>query len=203
MKGTWILPGLLLLMPLSLRAGEAMDAEQLREGLQRLQRQGFWGELELTAGGIREVKVDAMAGDTVAVREILGPLMEHPAVYSLSQIRSLRELGAQRIPLRRAAYVVPRSMSLALGLEVLVPGGGYFYAGQPRQGLVLLALAGAVVGTGLATGKDGAAGWVPLAAWVKVASLVNLHAELRGGSALPTGSPQAGIAPGLQLSWAF
>lgn len=190
-------------MPLALRAGEVMDTEQLRAGLQRLQSQGWWGELELAAGGTREVKVEAVAGDTVAVREVLGPLMEHPAVYALSQVRSLRELGAQRIPLRRAAYVLPRSMPLALGLEVLVPGGGYFYAGQPRRGLVLLALAGAAVGTALATGKDGTAGWVPLATWFKVASLVNLHAELRGINAAAAGSEQAGLTPGLQLSWSF
>lgn len=203
MKGAWILAGVMFLLPLTLRAGEAMDAEQLRAGLQRLQSQGWWGELELAGGGTREVKVEAVAGDTVAVREVLGPLMEHPAVYSLAQIRSLRELGAQRIPLRRAAYALPRSLPLALGLEVLVPGGGYFYAGQPRQGFVLLALAGAVVGTGLATGKDGAAGWVPLAAWFKVASLVNLHAELRGINASAAGNPPAGLTPGLQLSWSF
>jgi hypothetical protein len=180
-----------------------MDPEELRAGLQRLHRQGLWGEVELVAGGTREVRVEGVAGDTVAVREILGPLMEHRAVYTLAEIRSLRELGAQRIPLRRAAYASPRSASLALGLEVLVPGGGYFYAGQQRQGLMLLALAGAVVGTGFATGKDGAAGWVPLAAWVKVASLVNLHAELKGINAAAAQRLQAGMAPGVQLSWDF
>lgn len=202
MKGTWILAGLLLL-PLTSWAGKAMDAEQVRAGLQRLHSQGEWGELELAGGSTREVRVDSVAGDTVAVREILGALMEHPAVYALSQIRSLRELGAQRIPLRRAAYVQPRSMPLALGLEVLVPGGGYFYTGQTRQGLVLLALAGAVVGTGFATGKSAAAGWVPLAAWVKVASLVHLHAELKGINAAAENGRQAGLTPGLQLSWSF
>ncbi|MBI2501801.1 MAG: hypothetical protein HYW07_01015 [Candidatus Latescibacteria bacterium] len=151
MKGTWILAGVLSLMPLALWAGEAMGAEQLRAGLERLHRQELWGELELAGGGTREVRVDSVAGDTVVVREILGALMERPAVYALSQIRSLRELGAQRIPLRRAAYASHRSLPLALGLEVLVPGGGYFYAGQARQGLVLLALAGAALGTALAT----------------------------------------------------
>jgi hypothetical protein len=190
-------------LPFVAHAGEAMDAEQLRAGLERLQSQGWWGELELAEGGTREVQVEGVAGDTVAVREILGPLMERQALYTLAQIRSLRELGVQRIPLRRAAFAAPRSAFLALGLETLVPGGGYFYAGQPRQGLVLLALAGAVVGTGLATGKSGAAGWVPLAAWVKVASLVNLHAELRGINALARERQQAGLIPGIQLSWAY
>jgi hypothetical protein len=203
MKEIWMLAGGLLLLPLAAGAGEAMDPEELRAGLERLHLQGLWGEVELAAGGTREVKVEGVTGDTVAVREVLGPLMEHRAVYTLAEIRSLRELGVQRIPLRRAAYAAPRSAPLALGLEVLVPGGGYFYAGQPRQGLALLALAGAVVGTGLATGKDGAAGWVPLAAWVKVASLVNLHAELKGINAQAAGRQQAGMAPGLQLSWEF
>lgn len=202
MKGIGMLAGLLL-MPLVLWAGEAMDAAQLRAGLERLHHQGWWGEMELAGGSTREVKVDSVAGDTVVVREILGALMEHPAVYTLSQIRSLRELGPQRIPLRRAVYSAPRSRPLALGLEVLVPGGGYFYAGQPRQGLVLLALAGVVVGAGLATGKSGAAGWVPLAAWVKVASLVNLNAELKGINTAAENRQQAGLLPGVQFSWSY
>ena len=201
MKGIWILA--VLLLPLTLWAGEAMDAAQLRAGLERLHGQGWWGELELADGLTREVRVDSVAGDTVAVREILGALMEHPAVYAFSQIRSLRELGPQRIPLRRAAYTVSRSLPLALGLEVVVPGGGYFYTGQTRQGLVLLALTGAVVGTGIATGKSGAAGWVPLAAWIKVASLVNLHAEVRGINTAAENRQQAGLTPGVQLSWSF
>ncbi len=203
MKGTWMLMGALLLLPLAAGAAEPMDTETLRAGLQRLQSQDWWGELELAAGGTREVKVDGVAGDTVAVREILGPLMEHRTTYGLAQIRSLRELGAQRIPLRRAAYAPSRSTSLALGMELLVPGAGYFYADQPRQGLMLLALTGAVVGTGLATGKGGQAGWVPLAAWVKVASLVNLHAELGGINAVAAEGRQPSQTPGVQLRLSY
>lgn len=198
-----IAAGALLLLPLALRAAEPMDADTLRAALQRLHHQGWWGELELEGGETREVQVEGLAGDTVAVRELRGPLLEHHTSYTLAQIRSLRELGAQRIPLRRAAYTPAKSSSLGLGLELLVPGAGYFYADQPRQGLILLGLAGAVVGTGLATGRSGAAGWVPLAAWIKVASLVNLHAELRGINTLAAENRQAGLAPGLELRWTF
>jgi len=199
--------GALALFPLGLWAAEGMDPEQLRQGLERLRAEKLWGEVVLEGGITRDIRVDSVAGDTVAVREVLGALQERRAAYPLSQIRSLRELGAQRIPLRRAPYVSPRSLSLALGLEALVPGGGYFYIGQSRQGLVLLALAGAMVGTGIATGKDGAAGWAPLAAWLKLASLVNLHAEVRGLGADRAAQPQEGmdreVAPQFRLSWSF
>lgn len=199
MRGVWILAGALLLQPLAALAVEPMDADTLRAGLQRLQIQGGWGEIELDAGQTREVQVAGLAGDTVQVREVLGPLMERPAVYSLAQIRTLRELGAQRIPLRRAAYLPPKSTPLALGMELVVPGAGYFYADQPRQGLVLLALTGVAVGTGLLAGKDGQAGWVPLALWVKVASLVNLHAELGGINAAAVEGSRPSPTPGAQL----
>lgn len=196
--------GILLLLPLGLWA-QSMDADQLRQGLERLQTERLWGELVLEGGIAREVRVDSVAGDTVAVREILGALQERRAVYRLSQIRSLRELGAQRIPLRRAAYTPPKSLKVALGLEALIPGGGYFYVGQSRQGLMLLAVAGAMVGSGIATGKDGAAGWAPLAAWLKLASLANLHAEVRGMNAAGDAPrQQAGVLqPGIQLTWSF
>ncbi|MCC7261265.1 MAG: hypothetical protein IT369_01960 [Candidatus Latescibacteria bacterium] len=203
MRGVWILAGALLLLPLVVAAAEPMDAQTLRAGLQRLQSQGWWGELELLSGQTREVQVASLAGDTVLVCEVLGPLMEHRAVYTLAQIRSLRELGAQRIPLRRAAYTPPRSTPVALGMELVVPGAGYYYAGQTRQGLVLLGLAGAVVATGLATGKGGQAGWVPLALWVKVASLVNLHAELGGINAVAAEGRQPSPTPGVQLRLSY
>ena len=203
MRGIWVLAGVLLCMPLGSWAGESMAPEALRAGLKHLQAEGWWGELALAGGTTREVKVDSVCGDTVAVHQILGALLEEPAVYPLSQIMSLRELGAQRIPLRRAAFASHKSMPLALGLEVAIPGAGYFYTGQQRQGLILLALAGAAVGTGLATGKSGAAGWVPLAAWVKLASLVDLHAELRGINAATADRLQAGTPLGMQLSWVF
>jgi hypothetical protein len=61
----------------------------------------------------------------------------------------------------------------------LVPGGGYLYIGETKQALALWALTGVAVGTAIATGEDGAAGWAPLSAWIKVASLFHLRDKVQ------------------------
>jgi len=160
-------------------AQASMEAAELRGMLERLQGQALWGEAVLTGGQIRSIQVDSLKTDSVAVREVIGPLQERSAVYALSDFASLRELGERRIPLRRALYQPRKSTVGALLLEAAIPGSGYFYIGEARQGLILVGLAAAAVGTGIATGEDGAAGWVPISAWIKVASLLNLRDETR------------------------
>ena len=66
-------------------------------------------------------------------------------------------------------------MLSALALEAVVPGAGYLYVGETKQALALWALTGVAVTTAVATGEDGAAGWAPLSAWIKVASLFQLR----------------------------
>ena len=38
---------------------------------------------------------------------------------------------------------------------------------------------GIAVGTAIASGEDGAAGWAPLSAWIKIASLYQLRDKVR------------------------
>ena len=158
-------------------SAEAAEGK-IRETLKKLHDEDLWGEVILQRGGTRDIKVLSIQGDTVAVREVVGALHERQAVYTVAEFRSLRELGAYRISQRRAAYTPRKSMFWGLLVEAAVPGGGYFYTGENRQGAALLLFSGAAVATGLATGKDGAAGWVPLAVWTKVASLLHLKDQI-------------------------
>ena len=209
-RGLWL--ALVLLLPAAVQA--STEAEELRSMLERLRSGGLWGEAELEDGRLRAIQVDSLSGDSVVVREVAGALHQRREVYALNEIRSLRELGEHRIPLHRAPFQAHKSMATALVLETIVPGGGYFYIGEPGHGLVLVGLAAAAVGTGLATGKDGAAGWVPISAWIKIASLFHLRDEVRalnrtsgkgrrdggGGSGAPAGhymrSFRAGVMAG-------
>lgn len=209
-------------------AQASMEAGELRGMLERLQGQALWGEAVLAGGQIRSIQVDSLGSDSVAVREVIGPLQERPAVYALSDFTSLRELGEHRIPLRRALYQPRRSTVGALLLEAVIPGAGYFYIGEEMQGLILVGLAAAAVGTGIATGENGAAGWVPISAWIKVASLLNLRDEVRamnqaveeggrGGNGSPSHRPgqyqrelrigglpgQRGMVPAVQVQIVF
>ena len=188
----------------------ATKVDQVRDKLVRLQENDLWGEAMLAGGQIRSIKVDSLSSDSVAVNEVLGALQRHAAVYALADIRSLRELGVHRIPLRRAPYRSPKSMIAALGLEILVPGGGYFYLGESRQGLALLGFASAAVATAFATRKDGIAGWAPIVTWVKIASLLHLGDEVdalnrsyQEGVALGLGPTPDAAGPALQLGWSF
>ena len=147
--------------------------------LQHLHEDGLWGEITLASGGIRQIQVQSLTQDTVAVREVIGALHVRPAVYSVAQIRSVREIGVHRIPQRIAPYRARRSARVAVGLELVVPGAGFFYAGDARQGYTMLGFAAIVVGTALATGEDAAAGWLPFAAWTKVASMAQVRDQVR------------------------
>ena len=201
-----ILVGLNATAPL----GAATEADQVRDKLVRLQEDDLWGEAMLAGGQIRSIKVDSLSSDSVAVSEVLGALQRRAAVYALADIHSLRELGVHRIPLRRAPYRASKSMIAALGLEILAPGGGYFYLGESRQGLALLGFSSAAVATALATRKDGIAGWAPIVTWVKIASLLHLGDEVKAlnrsfqeGAALGLGPAPDAAGPALQLSWSF
>jgi hypothetical protein len=163
----------------------AKDAADPRvvETLIRLDSENLWGEAVLKEGGVRPIRVVSIKGDSVVVREVIGALHERSATYAISEFRSLRELGEHRIPLRRAPFRPSRSMTTAMALELVVPGGGYFYAGESRQGLVMLGFSALVVATAVTTGKSGVAGWVPIASWFKIASLVHLVDEVQAMNA--------------------
>ena len=147
--------------------------------LEKIAEDESWGEVVLKSGKVREIQVVAIEGEEISVREVIGALHERPATYSLDQFHSIRELGSRRIPMRPAAYQPRRSLLAALVIETPIPGGGFFYIGESRQGFSLLLFTAAAVGTGFLAGRDGAAGWVPIVAWTKLASLLHLRDEVR------------------------
>ena len=170
--------GTVLGLVLSVSALEAADVETT---LCHLRAGELWGEITLNSGGVRQIQVRSLSQDTVAVREVIGALHVRSAIYPMTQIRTAREIGEHRIPQRTAPFRKSRSTRVALGLDLILPGAGFFYAGDSRQGYTMLGFAALVVGTAIATGHDGAAGWVPIAAWARLASLAHLrdtiHAE--------------------------
>ena len=158
--------------------GAESGETRIRDTLGKLHESDMWGEAILERGGVRDIKVLSISGDTIAVREVVGALHERPAKYLVGDFRSVRELGMRRIPMQRAAYVPSKSVATAMLIELAIPGGGYFYTGENRQGLSLLVFSGAALATALTTGKDAAAGWIPIAAWIKVASLLQLKDQV-------------------------
>lgn len=175
-------------------AGAAADPEELKNGLLQLKYAGRWGELHLEGGAVRAVQVDSLYGDSVAVSEVVGPLYEHRAVYKLTHIESLRDLGPHRIPLSSGPPGPHRSLVTALVLETILPGGGYFYVGQSGMGWKLLGVAAAAAGTAVATGKEGAAGWAPMLVWIKLATFLQLREEVAAVNAAG-GSLGAALVP--------
>ena len=157
----------------------AADKADVLKTLEKVESENGWAEVVLAHGSVRSIRVLSIAEDEVRVREVIGALHERPAAYALSDIRSVRELGRLRIPARRAPHRSSRSLVSSLLVELVIPGGGYFYIGESRQGFSLILFSAAAVATGFATGKDGAAGWIPLAAWVKAASLLHLADEVQ------------------------
>ena len=80
--------------------------------------------------------------------------------------------------MRRAPFRPSRSMIRALGIELVVPGGGYFYVGEAGQGLAMVSFSVLAAVTAVATGESGVAGWVPIVTWFKIASMVHLVDEV-------------------------
>ena len=148
------------------------------ETLQRIQANQTWGEVELESGIVRVFKVMEISEEQVKVQEIVSALQERSAIYSITEFKAIRELGKNRIAMRSSYYRSSRSRIAALAVETLIPGGGYFYIGESRQGISMVMFTAAAVVTGLITGKDGAAGWIPIAAWTKIGSLLHLNDEV-------------------------
>lgn len=203
----WIwLPAVLLL---ARGAEAAMEPEQVRNLLQEMQAEAAWGEAVLADGRVRSLRVKEIEADSVAVVEVVGALQEREAAYSLAEIRTLRTLGTHRIQSRRAAYQQPKSGLLAFLLELPVPGAGYFYIGEHKQGLALMGLTVTAVGTAVLTGAETAAGWVPLSAWVKIASLAHLRDQVRaineGAASVELGAlpGRDAAVPALRLKLSF
>ena len=187
----FLLGALLLVGPLH----AALEPQELRAMLEKIQQNETWGEAVLEGGKIRPIKVQELGQDSVAVREVFGPFHERNKIYALTEFQSLRELGEFRIPLRRAPYREPKSMTVAIALEAIIPGGGYLYVGEAKQGMILLALGGIATTTALITKKDGAAGWVPISAWIKLASLTHLVDEVKAQNRRG-GNLTLGLLPG-------
>ena len=189
----WIwLPAILLVV----RGAEAtMETEEVRSLLQEMQAEKAWGEAVFTDGRVRSLRVEEIAADSVAVVEVVGALQERQAAYSLAEISSLRSLGEYRIQSRRAGYQQSKSGLLAFLLELPVPGAGYFYIGEHKQGLALMGLTVTAVGTAVLTGADTAAGWVPLSAWIKIASLAHLRDQVQSINKLAE-NVELGVLPG-------
>ncbi len=160
-------------------AGAEMDPDKVRDLLEKIQGDQAWGEAVFANGQVRSFRVGEVLQDSVEVIEVIGALQERRGAYALGEFRSLRELGKHRIQPRRAAYQEKKSGLVAFLLEAAVPGAGYFYIGENKQGLALLGLAAAAVGTAVATGESTAAGWVPFSVWIKISSLTNLRDQVR------------------------
>jgi|APSaa5957512622_1039677.scaffolds.fasta_scaffold80726_2 hypothetical protein len=174
------LAGTVFCLALTAMAAAAADVPGT---LRQLHESSFWGEITLESGRIRQIQVESLTHDAVVVREVIGGMQLREAQYPLAQIRSVRELGVHRIPQRIAPYRGRHSSRVALGLELVIPGAGFFYTGDARQGYTLMGFTALVVGTAVATGKDGAAGWLPFAAWTKLASLAQLRDQVRADNA--------------------
>ena len=167
--------------------GAAVDAAesdlQLRSTLEKLRDQDLWGEAVLDQGRVRQIRVNSITGDTVSVREVVGPFQEKGATYVLEEFQTVRELGEFRIARGRSMYKPEKSLVTGMLIELVVPGGGYYYAGENKQALVLVLISAAATATAIQTGQDGAAGWVPIMAWTKVASLLHLADEIGASNA--------------------
>lgn len=159
-------------------AASAGASAEVHQTLEQLQEGNSWGEARLRIGVVRPLRVLGLSADSVYVREVIGALHERPATYALSEIESIRVLGSYRIPGNPAPYQGPKSTWKAMGLELVIPGAGFLYIGQARQAWSLLAFTGAAVATGVLTGEDGAAGWVPMALWAKAAALAQVRDEV-------------------------
>lgn len=170
-----------------------LSVDETRALLRQLQESDLWGEAVLEGGRIRDIKVDSLAADSVIVREVVGALHQRRAVYSLTEINSLRQLGAQRIPQARMPMRGPKSMLGAMVFE-MIPGAGYYYIGETRQGLVLQAFTALAAGAVVATGREGAVGWAPLAVWVRVGSLLHLWDEVKALNEVARSSAPAGAS---------
>ena len=158
---------------------ESPESAEVAQKLHYLRDADLWGEVVLDNSRVRSIKVDSVTSDSAMVREILGPLQERPAKYALHEFKAVRELGEYRIPPSRASHMQQSSLLMALLLETAIPSAGFFYIGDSRKGFFLLGFTAAAVGTALASRKEGVAGWLPLAVWVKGASLITLYEEVR------------------------
>ena len=174
-----------LSLTLATVAGAAGSGGKVADKLDHLRQGDLWGEAVFHGDKVRSIKVDSMTTDSVAVIEVLGPLQRRLAKYAITDIRSVRELGAYRIPRQRAPYVESKSPLVALTIEAAIPGGGYLYTGQNKMGMTLFGIAGVLVGTALATNTDAVAGWLPLAVWFKAASMLHLRDEVSAMGAEP------------------
>ena len=173
----WGLAGFLLFAVGGIEAQE--ESSEIRSKLELLQAGRLWAEAVLADGRLRSIQVESVGSDSAHVTEIYGALQRRSATYALADMRSVRTLGDHRIQTRSAAISVDKSMLSALALEAVVPGAGYLYVGEMRQALALWGLTGIAVGTAIASGEDGAAGWAPLSAWIKIASLYQLRDKVR------------------------
>ena len=183
-------------------AGEAMDPAAVGGLAGQLHQSEGWAEAVLDDGAVKTFKVEAVDVDSIRVMEVFGALHTRPASYALAQVHSLRDLGPNRIPVRRAVFGARKSLSLALGLEAAVPGLGYLYAGQGRMALAMWGVTGAAVATAVLTGEDGAAGWVPLGVWIKWASLGNLHDDVQAMNRANRQGMALELAPSGRGAWA-
>ena len=176
----WGLAGFLLFAVWGIEAQE--ESSEIRSKLEQLQADSLWAEAVLADGRLRSIRVESVGSDSAHVTEIYGALQRRSAVYAFADMRSVRTLGDHRIQTRSAAVSVDKSTLSALALEAVVPGAGYVYIGEMRQAVALWGLTGIAVGTAITTGEDGAAGWAPLSAWIKIASLYQLRDKIRAMS---------------------
>ncbi len=154
-----------------------VSVDSTRAVLLQMQQQAIRGEIVLSSGQRAMVRVDTVRADSVVVRQRLGPLYQQYAVYALADVDSV-----YRHPLSPRQVEPPASklsMPTALGLELLVPGAGYLYAGEKGTALSLAGMSVAAAVTALATGTDGAAAWIPAVAWMKIAAILDVRDRVR------------------------
>ena len=166
-----------LLVVAMLSFGSSAGAD-IAADLEALRAENVWGEVSLESGQVRHIKIDSVTADQVTLTEVIGALHERSAVYSLTDVHSVRSLGPRRIQQRISPHRRAPSLPVALGLELLVPGAGYYHAGERAQGWWVLLASVAVGATALTAGQDAAAAWIPLGSWLKLYSLHHLADEV-------------------------
>jgi len=146
--------------------------------LKKLESEGFWGEVVLNNGKIRQIRIESVTNDSVEVIEVYGALQRRVVSYSIGEFKSIRVIGNQRIQLRSTLIGDSKSKVFALGSEMIFPGAGYLYLGDKEQALSLFSFTGVALMTAVLTGENATAGWLPLLSWVKIASMFQLNDKI-------------------------
>ena len=162
----WILWIWLPVILLVARGAEAaMETEEVRGMLEKMQAEEAWGEAVLTDGRVRSLRVEELEADSVAVVEVVGALQEREAAYALAEIRTLRSLGTHRIQARRRRVPTVKVRAVGLPAGATRAGRGLFLHWGTQTGARAHGHGGDGRGDGLSD-RCGHCGWLGAAVGV-------------------------------------